>query len=133
MKIVVTTNDSSKFAGDVLKIIIDSAEIRFEMRGRERLIFTKENYNDQRFEQVQNYLKNVNVSSPAIAFINIPRGTVSIDATDDAKTLYKSIIGTANSVQSERPSAPLIDGKFTQEPQGNVAHLDKNVLDQYTR
>lgn len=133
MKIIVTTNNSSKFIGDALKIIVDSSEIRFEMRGRENLTFVKENYNDHRFEQVQNYLKNVNVSSKAVAFINIAMGTVSIDATDDARTIYNGLIGTANPSQSERPSAPLIDGKFTQEPQGNVAHLDKTVLDQYTR
>lgn len=133
MKIIVTTSNSSKFIGDVLKIIVDSSEIRFEMRGRENLTFVKENYNDERFEQVQNYLKNVNVSSKAVAFINIAKGSVSIDATDDAREIYNGLIGAANSVQSERPSAPLIDGKFTQEPQGNVAHLDKNILDQYTR
>lgn len=134
MKVIVTTTNSSKLVGDVLKVIVDSTEIRFELRGRENLVFVKDNYNDERFETVQNQLKGINVSNKAVAFINIAKGTVQMDGTDDAMALYNKLISDGNGGSSQQqPSAPLIDGKFTQAPQGNIAALDQKVLDSYTK
>lgn len=130
MKVVVSCLNNFKVAGDVQRFLVDGEKITFEFRTRATLTFLKEFFDENRFALIQNMLKTVNVSSNAIGIIDFVRGTVRLDSTSDSKELYDSVVnaGVQGVTPSTTQSAPLINGRFTQKPQGAVNRVSPEVL-----
>lgn len=122
------------FKGDIKQIQTEPAEIKFIFFTSPEIVIKKENYNENVFNALTNVLKNLVVSAEGIHIINLAKGTVEKDGTRSGLKQYNS--SSLNSINKSDPnkanSEPLIQGKFTQAPQGAVDKLDQSVLDSFT-
>lgn len=132
MKAIVTCG-TSIIRGNITRIIIEGEkELKFIFDSSLEILFKKEEYNEPVFMNLLNILANVNVNSNGIHYIDIPNGTVKQIATTRSENEYNSYSKSSSSSDEEKTfTKPLIDGIFTQEPQGAVDKMNRDVLNKY--
>lgn len=93
------------------------------------LILEKKHFPEASYNSIANKLKSINVTSPGIFTINMHAGSISLNQTGDADKQFDS--EKPSNVEALVKTQPLIDGVFTQTPQGAVANINKDVIDKF--
>lgn len=120
---------SNLFKGNIKSIQVDTEEMKLVFDNNAYMVFEKKDYEPESFMLFMNTMKNININTPGIFYINVPRGTVENINTEKSNRDYNSIGASDKNTSQPKASAPLIDGVFTQEAQGATTKLNKDELD----
>lgn len=130
MKSIVLSG-SNLFKGNIKNIQVSGEELKLIFDSNAQLVFEKKDYEPESFSSFMNIMKNININTLGIFYINIPRGTVENIHTEKSNTEYDSMGGAfTKNVTPSKASMPLIDGIFTQAAQGAATQMDTDKFNQ---
>jgi hypothetical protein len=93
------------------------------------LILEKKHFPEASYMSIANKLKSINVTSSGIFTINMHAGSISLNQTGDADKLFDS--EKPSNMEAQVKTQPLIDGVFTQTPQGAISNINKDVIEKF--
>lgn len=130
MKLVLNSG-TTVIKGIVHNIQVEVDNILFTFDSKTEVSFKKENYIESNFNNLANLLKNINVNSEGVFHINVIDGKVVVKHSDKKEREFDQEINANVASSDYVTTKPLIDGVFTQEPQGATTLIDNNVLESF--
>jgi hypothetical protein len=132
MKSIVLSG-SNLFKGNIKSIQAAGEELKLVFDSNAQVVFEKKDYEPESFSAFMNTIKSININTPGIFYINVPRGTVENIHTEKSNKEYDSMGGAFNkNVIPSKSSLPLINGVFTQAAQGASTQMNTEQLDKLT-
>lgn len=99
--------------------LVEVDKVEFLLDFDSKLIIYKDQLPEPSFNNFANVLNTINVTSEGIYNIDVFTGKISYNATSKAEKEFNEIVNNGiQSITSTQPTKPLIEGVFTQEPQG---------------
>lgn len=114
---------------NVGSINVEEEKLTIALESGGDLILEKKHFPEGSFNSVANKLKSINVTSPGVFTINMFTGTISLNQTSDAESKYNA--DKPSNVEAQAKTQPLIDGVFTQTPQGAINFINKDVIENF--
>lgn len=117
--------------GIVHNIQVEEDIILFTFDSKTEIKFNKEYYNENNFKNLANLLKNINVNSEGVFHINVIEGKVTVKHSSKKEQEFDQEVNSNITNSAYISSQPLIQGVFTQEPQGATDLLNQDVLNNF--
>lgn len=114
---------------NVNAINVEEDKLTIALESGGDLTLEKKHFPEGSFNSIATKLKGINVTSPGVFTINMHTGTIALNQTSDAEAQFNS--DKPSNIEAQAKVLPLIDGVFTQTPQGAISDIDKSVLEKF--